>query len=103
MHRKAGTVFVYAMIAMCSSAGLIAVMKVQLPNIMASLLTSYLVVTALTTVRPPSADRRRLEIGLTVVASVLGAATLVAGFYALTLPRRIFAGAPAPAFLIFGI
>lgn len=103
MHRKAGTVFVYAMLTMCISAGLIAVMKVQLPNIMASILTSYLVVTALTTVRPPSAAQRRLEIALTVVASLLSAVTLAAGFYALTLPRRVFVGAPAPAFFIFGI
>ncbi len=103
LHRKAGSVFVYAMVTMCISAGLIAVMKVQLPNIIASVLTSYLVVTGWMTVRPPSAAQRRLDIGLTAVASLLGAAALAAGLYAMTLPRRIFIGAPAPAFLIFGI
>src|SRR5262245_32125925 len=103
MHRKAGTVFVYATITMCASAGLIAVMKVQLPNIMASVLTSYLVATALTTVRPISPGQRRLDVGLMVGALLLGVSAVTAGIYALSQPRMMLAGAPAAAFLIFGV
>jgi len=55
LHRKAGMVFVCAMLTMCTVGLLIAVVRNRAPavNVPAALLTSYLVITALTTVRPP--------------------------------------------------
>lgn len=59
LHRKSGTVFVYAMLTMCFFGTLIAAVRGVwvAVNIPAALLTAYLVITALTTVRPPSKGR----------------------------------------------
>ena len=55
LHRRAGMLFVCAMLAMCVSGTLIAVVKGVAPaiNVPAGLLTGCLVVTALTTARAP--------------------------------------------------
>ena len=54
VHRKSGMLFVYAMLPMCAFGIVIAVVRGVAPavNIPAALLTAYLVITALTTVRP---------------------------------------------------
>ena len=53
LHRKAGIVFVYTMLAMCAAGFTMAIGRGVAPavNIPAALLTASLVVTALTTVR----------------------------------------------------
>ena len=67
LHRKSGTIFVYAMLVLSISG---AVMAVGRPgaamNIPAGLVTAYLVITSLITVRPPSAGSRRAERGALV-------------------------------------
>ena len=58
LHRRSGILFVYSMVAMCGSAIVMAVMKGQITNVVAGVLTAYLTVTALTTMRPRSARVR---------------------------------------------
>ena len=55
LHRKSGTVFVYAMIAMAMLGGMLAVGAKQSAtgNVPVAFLTLYLVITALTTVNVP--------------------------------------------------
>lgn len=79
LHRRSGLVFVGAMLTMCASAVVLAVSRVQPLNVIAGLLTGYLVLTALLTVRRASPVRRRLDIGLMVLALTVGLGAIGAG------------------------
>lgn len=59
-HRKSGMLFVYSMVAMAISATAMAALEGQIGNFIGGLLATYMVGTALATVRPPSAASRRL-------------------------------------------
>ena len=52
LHRKSGIIFVYAMLVMSTSGAVMAVLMPERISVIAGLLTFYLVVTALLTVRP---------------------------------------------------
>ena len=55
LHRKSGMLFVYVMLGLSVTGAVMAVGgKWQTVNVPAAVLTAYLVVTALTTVRPSS-------------------------------------------------
>lgn len=79
LHRSSGTLFVYAMLALGVSGAVLGLAKDEPGNVVAGLLTAYMVVTALTTVRPPSRGARRLEIGAMLVGLVVGLLTLMEG------------------------
>jgi len=80
LHRKSGTVFVYAMLVMSLSGAAIAVGRAGAAmNIPAGLITAYLVTTSLMTVRPPSGGLR-IERGAMAAAFALGLSTIVAAF-----------------------
>ena len=85
LHRKAGMVFVYAMLTMSVFGTAIAAVRGVAPaiNIPAGLLTAYLVITGLATVRPLAAGSRWLAIGGFVVALAVGLTCLTLGFEAL--------------------
>jgi len=97
-------VFVYAMLAMCAGGRVIATGGGVAPaiNVPAALLTAYLVITALTTVRPPAAGSRPLELGALVVAMAVGVASLTFGFEALA-SGGTRNGMPAFPFFMFGV
>lgn len=77
LHRKSGMVFVYAMLVMSISGTVMAVGRAGAAmNIPAGLVTAYLVVTALNTVRPASAFTQRVDRGAMVVAFTLGAISI---------------------------
>lgn len=102
LHRKAGTVFAYAMFALCAfGLGLVAMRnaapKINLP---AALLTSCLVLTALTTVRPTTSWSRRLDVGAMLVALAVGLTDLGFGVSALASGRQI--GILAIPYFLFG-
>jgi uncharacterized membrane protein len=63
LHRKSGRIFFYSMLAMSLSGSGIAVYHGVETSLIAGLLAAYLVITALTTVRPPSSGYRRLARG----------------------------------------
>src|ERR671933_1927023 len=60
LHRKSGVLFVYSMLTMAVLGIVLAVGRNKAPsvNVPAGLLTSFLVLTPLTTVRPLAAPRR---------------------------------------------
>jgi len=103
LHRASGRVFVYAMVAMCGTAIVMAAVRGQAVNIMAGSMTAYLAITALTTVRPPSAGSRRRDVALMLVALVLGAATVAAGFGAIASASGKMFGYPPFPFFMFGV
>src|SRR5688572_20593125 len=80
IHRKSGMVFVYAMITMAVGGLSIAVVRSVAPeiNIPAALLTSYLVITALTTVRDSALGSRLWAVGFMLIALAVG--TIMATF-----------------------
>ncbi len=65
LHRKSGMLFVYAMLTMSLFGMTIATVRGVAPaiNVPVGLLTTYLVITSLTTIRPPPAGSRWLAIG----------------------------------------
>ena len=81
LHRRSGTIFVYAMLVMSLSGAVIAVGRAGAAmNIPAGLVTAYLVITSLLTVRPPSAGSRRAERGAMLAAFALGVASIASAF-----------------------
>jgi len=70
LHRKSGMVFVYAMLTMSLGGLTIATVRGVAPaiNVPVGLLTAYLVITSLTTIRPLAAGSRWLAIGGMLVA-----------------------------------
>src|SRR3954470_2342625 len=65
LHRASGTVFVYSMVTMAVLGAAIAVVwgRAASINVPAALLTTYLVITSLTTVAP-TRPSRRVQVGL---------------------------------------
>jgi hypothetical protein len=86
VHRKSGLLFVCAMSALAVSGTLIAAVQGIAPgiNVPAGLLTAYLVITALATVRPMSAWSRRFDVALLLIALVVGVSTFGMGVEAVT-------------------
>src|SRR6266567_9274796 len=79
LHRRSGIIFVYAMLVMSLSGAVMALGRPSAAmNVPAGLVTFYLVITALLTVRPPSAAVRQMERAAMVAAFVLGASSIVA-------------------------
>lgn len=103
LHRGSGTLFAYAMLTMCAAGLILAAVRGVAPaiNLPAALLTASLVVTGLTTLRPPSAGARRLDAGATVVALGVGVAGLTFGLQALAGGGTRH-GIPAFPFFLFG-
>jgi hypothetical protein len=92
LHRRSGMVFVYAMLTMSLMGALVAVGRAGAAmNIPAGLITVYLVITSLATMRPPSPERQRVERAAMVVGFALGVGTAVAAMAQAALGRPQFA------------
>ncbi len=106
LHRKSGMLFVYAMLTMTACGLVLAVgQKWWVVNIPAALLTAYLVVTSLATVRPLTAGSRgsrRLLLGGLFVAAGLGIAMLTLGVQTVAMGGNRFK-IPAFPFFLFGL
>jgi uncharacterized membrane protein len=104
LHRQSGMLFVYAMLTMCVAGSTIAAVWSRAPgiNLPAALLTAYLVITALITVRPPIAGERWLNPALMLVALGVGVVTLTFGFEAIANGGRRN-GIPAFPFFMFAV
>ena len=101
LHRRAGMVFVCAMLVMCVAGFTIAVTRTVAPsvNVPAALLTAYLVLTSLATVRPVPGGRW-LERGGMLVAAGVGLTCAVFAYQA--VQGRPPDGMPAFPFFMFG-
>lgn len=102
LHRRSGIVFVYAMVTMALSGAGIAVVRGQEGNLIAGLLTAYLVTTGLVTVRPPTPQTRRITIAAFVAALAIGAVSVTLGALAFATPRGTRDGLPFVIFFLFG-
>lgn len=106
LHRKSGMLFVYAMLTMTACGLVLAVGRDWwLVNIPAALLTAYLVVTSLATVRPlvsGSRGSQRLLLGGLLVAAALGIAMLTLGVQTVVMGGNRYK-IPAFPFFLFGL
>jgi uncharacterized membrane protein len=104
LHRRAGMLFVYAMIAMCAFGAMIAATRSVAPalNVPVAILTSYLVATALLTVRPAVRSSYWLDVASMLVGLGAGLTFLTFGFEAIA-SGGTRNGMPAFPFLMFGV
>jgi uncharacterized membrane protein len=104
LHRRSGMLFVYAMLVMALAGATLAVVmnKAATSNTPVGLLTAYLVITGLLTVRAPSARSPRLGVGLMLAALAVGLALFTFGVTALRSPSGRLEGMPAFPFFLFG-
>ena len=103
LHRRSGTGFVYAMLTMAVFGVMIAISSGVAPaiNVPAGLLTAYLVITGLVTVRPIATGARSLHVGAMLVALSVGLVSLTFGFEAVG-NGGMRNGMPAFPFFMFG-
>jgi len=103
VHRKSGTVFVYAMIAMALLGGTIAIVRNRAPqgNVPVAALTLYLVITALISVKPPRVGARRWDSVMMTVGSAITLTLFIVGVVAIVNPKAVQRFPPAP-FFVFG-
>src|SRR5262245_33365655 len=105
LHRRSGMLFVYAMSTMCVGGFALAIAgrnNWTSVNASAAVMTLYLVLTSLTTVRPPTMGRRWLHVVAMLTAFIVGATDLTFGFEALANEGRRN-GVPAFPFFLFGV
>jgi uncharacterized membrane protein len=103
LHRRSGRLFVYAMLPMAIAGMTIAMVRGVAPaiNLPAGLLTSYLVITSLTAIRPPASGARGLHVAALLVALGIAASSLTFAFQAVT-NGGTRNGMPAFPFVLFG-
>jgi hypothetical protein len=102
-HRAAGNVFFVSMLCMSASAAYVAAfMRPNLMNVVAGVLTFYLVATAWLTVRRKEGESGLLEVCLMLAALADGAAALNFGWEAANGATGMKDGTPAAAYFVFG-
>jgi hypothetical protein len=101
LHRASGRLFVYAMVALTSTGITMAAFSGDVGSVIGGLLAAYLVITALTTVRPVTAVSRTLDLALMLLALAAGMTSAMFGFEAIAAPKGTIHGIPAAVFFIF--
>lgn len=110
LHRETGRIFVYAMFAMAGMGATLAAMKVfagearslQSMNVVAGVLTFYLVATAWLTVRRPLPGPHWIDGAAMAAALAAGAFSVKFGLDAALRPNGRFLGFPATPAFVFG-
>ena len=100
-HRRAGMVFVCVMLTVCAAGLVMALGRNVAPsvNVPAALITAYLIITSLTTVRPLAAGGRWLHFAGMLVAVSVG--VVMVRFTTEALAGRAPDGMPAFPFIMF--
>jgi hypothetical protein len=103
LHRRSGMVFVYTMLTMCVAGATLAIVRGAAPavNVPAAMMTSYMVITSLTTVRPLPGKSRWLDLVLLLVVIGVSLVDLTFGFEAIASGGKR-QGIPAFPFFMFG-
>ena len=99
LHRRSGTIFVYAMLLMSLSGAVLAVGRTSAAmNIPAGLVTAYLVFTGLLAVQPRSAGSARTDRAVMLAAFTLGIGSIGSALISAVNGHGSF----TPPLLIFG-
>ena len=104
LHRRSGLSFTYAMLAVAVSGVVMASVKVQRFNLIGGLLTFYMVMTAIVTIRRKASAVRWYDFGLMVVGMATVALGVAVGLEAArSVSGRIDGLPPAPAFMFAAV
>jgi hypothetical protein len=105
LHRRSGTIFFIAMIAMSIAGAIVAVLAPAAPylNLLVASVTVYLVVTSWATVLHKEKEIGLFERVALVVALAAGIAGITFGIEAMMSAKGTKDGIPAAAYLPFGI
>src|SRR5262249_39085583 len=99
IHRRAGLLFVAALLVMGASASVLGFRRSPTdPNVFAGLMVLYFVGTALTTVRPVSAWIQRIDVVLLAIVAGVALLDIVGGLKAFNSPRGLLNGVPFPMY-----
>ena len=102
VHRRSGDLFVLAMLTMSLTGATIAAVRQQEANVIAGLLTAYLVFTGLTTVRPIASLGNGAGVGAMLAAFALGVTSVALALDAILNGDGTLDGIPAAMVIIFG-
>ena len=102
LHRRTGKIFVYSMVVMGGLGAIVAAIRGGEASTVAGMLSVYMVITAMTTVRPVGATPRWVDVGSMVWALALGAGSLALGVNALLFGTGSLDGIPAQMPILFG-
>src|SRR3954447_19233406 len=95
VHRRAGLLFVCAMLVMGTSASILGFRKgPNDPNVTAGITVAYFVLTALMTVRPASRWARGIHVVTMIVAVVFALGSMEKGVRAFNSPHGTLNGVP---------
>lgn len=104
LHRRSGMVFFFAMLVMTSSAVLMAsLLRPNRINVVAGVVTFYLICTGLLTVRRPLEQIRGLSIALMSLAMAASAYAFTLGMQAVHSAAGVVDGIPAPPIFMFAV
>jgi uncharacterized membrane protein len=102
LHRRSGTIFVYAMLVMSGSAALMSTLQPNWPNVLQAVLAAYLVTTALIAIQRRSPGFHWVDLGAMLVALTVGLTHVTFGFQAASSPTGKLYGYPPHINFIFG-
>lgn len=102
LHRKFGLTFVLSMIVMATSGALLAFIAKETLNMVAGLVTFYLVTTAFLTVHPPKQHARIVHSVLMIVGFVIGIYAIYTGLTSLQDGKASIDGQPVQVIIVFG-
>nr|WP_281721923.1 hypothetical protein [Nitrosomonas nitrosa] len=100
LHKRAGTVFVIAMGATAASGAYLGVITQEFGNIIAGVLTLYVLITAWMTVRRPEGEVGKFEIGAFAFATIGALVATYGAAVALQDPEALLGGIPAIVFAV---
>jgi len=102
LHRRSGMIFVYAMLVMSSTGALMSVLHLNVGNVMAGVLTFYLVLTALLTVRRPALEVTPVDRVAMLAVLTVGLTAVTFGIAAVRSATGKIHGLPPPVYFMFG-
>ncbi|MEH8018616.1 hypothetical protein MN202_15335 [Rheinheimera muenzenbergensis] len=102
LHRKFGLTFVLSMIVMTTSGALLAFISKETLNMVAGLVTFYLVTTAFLTVHPPKQHARIVHSVLMMLGFAIGIYAIYTGLTLLHNGKTSIDGQPIQVIMVFG-
>jgi uncharacterized membrane protein len=102
LHRRSGILFVYAMLVVASTGTVMSIVHLNVGNVIAGVLTFYLVLTALLAVRRPSLEFHRIDTVAMLAALTVGLAAVTLGVSAVRSATGTMHGIPPPVYFMFG-
>lgn len=102
LHKRSGTVFVVSMILMAASGALLAFLATEALNMVAGLVTLYLVVTAYFTVHPLKSNATPIQALIMLFGFVVGTYAIYTGVRAFSAGMSEIDGNPVQVIIVFG-